>query len=200
MAINTSLNTPYLVLTGVVVIAIAFLFTVLQPLMDSITDVKDAIERNTASLAEKKAFVQSLDTKINQLRSQQDIEQQLAAVVPETERSQDIVRVLDQYAKESGVVVTTITNSSSQTKARANASKSRGDTQLVPEGIQIITFQVAVTGTYQQVRSFMAGLEKSPRIVDITRMTIGKVPSQTDAVTASFTVQLYARAQQTPVS
>ncbi|OGY31463.1 MAG: hypothetical protein A3C02_01865 [Candidatus Andersenbacteria bacterium RIFCSPHIGHO2_02_FULL_45_11] len=200
MAINTSLNTPYLVLTGVVVIAIAFLFTVLQPLMDSISTAKSSIESNTSSLAEKEAFLQSLDAKINQLRSQPDIERQLAAVIPETERSQDIIRVVDQYAKESGVTLTAITNNASQTKARANASKARGDLNLVPEGIQIITLQLGVSGNYQQVRAFLAGLEKSPRIVDVARITISKVPEQPEAVTASLVIQLYARAEETPSS
>lgn len=200
MAINTSLNTPYLVLTGVVVIAIAFLFTVLQPLMDSISTIKSNIESNTSSLAEKEAFLQSLDAKVNQLRAQPDIERQLAAVIPETERSQDIIRVIDQYAKESGITLTTITNNASQSKARANASKARGDLNLVPEGIQIITLQLGISGSYQQVRAFIAGLEKSPRIVDVARLTISKVSAQPDAVTASLVIQLYARAENAPSS
>ncbi len=200
MAINTSLNTPYLVLTGVVVIAIAFLFTVLQPLMDSINTVKSNIESNTSSLAEKEAFLQSLDAKINQLRAQPDIERQLAAVIPETERSQDVIRVIDQYAKESGVTLTVITNNASQTKARANTSKARGDLNLVPEGIQIITLQLGASGSYQQVRAFLAGLEKSPRIVDVDRITISKVPEQQDAVTTSLVIKLYARAESDPSS
>ncbi len=196
MAINTSLNTPYLVLTGVVIVVIAFLFTVLQPLMDSIRIAKDSIETHTISLAEKQQFLQSLDTKITQLRAQTNIEQQLAAVIPETERSQDIVRIIDQYAKESGSTITAVTNNSSQAKARANASKARGDLTFVPEGLRILTFQVAVNGTYPQIRAFMSGLEKSPRIVDVSRITMSKSAAQVDTVAASLTIQLYARAQE----
>lgn len=195
MAINTSLNTPYLVLTGVVVVSIAFLFTVLQPLMDSIRTTKDSIETHTTSLTEKQQFLRSLDAKITQLRAQTDVEAQLAAVIPETERSQDIVRVIDQYAKESGITVATVTNNSSQAKAHANASKARGDLTLVPEGLQTLTLQVAVNGTYPQIRAFMSGLEKSPRIVDVNHIAMSKSSTQADAVAASMTIQLYARAQ-----
>lgn len=200
MAINTSLNTPYLVLTGVVVIAIAFFFTVLQPLMDSINETKSNIETHMASFAEKDNFLKSLDTKMSQLRSQGNIEQQLAVGIPETERSQDIIRVIDQYAKESGITVTTVTNNSSQSNARVNASKARGDIHLVPEGLQTITFALVVSGTYQQLRTFIAGLEKSPRIIDVNHITISQVPSQPGTVTGSFIIQLYERAKEAPAS
>ncbi len=196
MAINISLNTPYLVLTGTVVIAIAFLFSVLQPLMDSINTVKSDIATHRASLYEKENFLRVLDLKIVQLRSQGDVEKQLAAVIPEAERSQDILRIIDNYTKESGVLVTTIANNSSQTEARANASRARGDINLVPEGIETLTFQLGVSGTYQQVRTFIGGLQKSPRIVNVARITINKGSDQTDAVTASLTIHLYARAAE----
>lgn len=198
MAVNTSLNTPYLVLTGVVVIAIAFLFVVLQPLMDSINTTKSDIETHTMSLTEKENFLKSLDIKIAQLRSQGDVERQLAAIIPETERSQDIIRVIDQYAKESGVTVTTVTNSSEQSRAREHADKARGDIDLVPEGLQTSTLQLAVSGTYQQVRTFIDGLQKSPRIIDVTHVTITKSLAQLDAVTASFIIKAYARAEEAP--
>lgn len=200
MAVNTSLNTPYLVLTGVVVVAIAFLFVVLQPLMDSIATVKDTIRNDKVSLQEKQDFLKSLDLKMTQLRSQPDIERQLAAVVPETQRSQDIVRIIDQYAKEAGVTIAAVSNASSQTKAQANAKKARGDLNLVPEGLQVATFQVSVTGNYQQVRAFIAGLEKSPRIIDVTRITITNVVNQPENVSASLFIQLYARAEETPAT
>jgi Tfp pilus assembly protein PilO len=195
MAINTSLNTPYLVLTGVVVIAIAFLFTVLQPLMDSITTAKSDIASHMDSFAEKDAFLKSLDVKMAQLRSQGDVEKQLAAVIPESERSQDVVRILDQYAKESGVTVTSVANNSSQAKAHANASKARGDINLVPEGLQTITFDIRLIGTYPQVRDFISGLQKSPRVIDATHITMSQIAGQPGAVTGSFTIQFYARSE-----
>lgn len=196
MAVNTSLNAPYLVLTGAVVIAIAFLFAVLQPLMDSINTVKSDIASHTTELSEKNEFLQSLDAKLAQLQAQSSIEQQLATIIPEKERSQDIVRVLGQYAQESGITLVSVTTNTAQTKPRATSSKARGDINLVPDGLQAITFQLNTAGTYQQARAFMNGLQKSPRIVDISRVTISKVPTQPDAVTAAFTIKVYARAEK----
>lgn len=195
MAINTSLNTPYLVLTGVVLIAIAFLFTVLQPLMDSVTTTKSMIASNMASYEEKDTFLKSLDVKMAQLRSQGDVEKQLAVVIPESERSQDVVRILDQYAKESGVTIVSITNNAAQAKAHANASKARGDINLVPEGLQTITFDLRLIGTYSQVRSFIAGLQKSPRVIDATHILMSQLAGQPGAVTGSFNIQFYARSE-----
>lgn len=196
MAINTSLNTPYVVLTSVVIVAIAFLFAILQPLMDSINETRVSIESHTALVAEKERFLQSLDFKIAQLQSQRSVEQQLAIILPETERSQDILRVIDQYAKESGVTITTLTNNSSKATARTNADKARGESSIVPEGIEIITLQLNATGAYQQMRAFLAGLEKSPRIIDIKSIAMNRAPGQIGNVSASFTLQLYARAEE----
>lgn len=179
-------------------IAIAFLFVVLQPLMDSINSTKSDIEAHTMSLTQKNNFLNSLSVKIEQLASQGDVERQLAAVIPETERSQDIIRVIDQYAKESGVTVITVTNNSSESTAHTNANKARGDIDLVPEGLQTITLQLAVSGTYQQVRTFIDGLQKSPRIVDVVHVVITKSSTQVDGVAASFEIKAYARSEEKP--
>jgi Tfp pilus assembly protein PilO len=196
MATNTSLNTPYLVLTGVVVVAIVFLFTVLQPIMDSVNTLRDSIAADRDALARKVEFLSSLEVKAQQLRAQPQVEQQLAAIVPDTERSQDIIRLLDQYAKESGVTITTVGNSSAQSQARANASRARGDIISVPEGIRTATFQLSMVGSYLQVRSFLGGMEKSPRIIDVNHIVITKNPTQVDQVTASLTIQMYSREEE----
>lgn len=196
MAINTSLNTPYVVLTAVVIVSIAFLFAILQPLMDSINETRASSESHTALVAEKERFLQSLDFKIAQLQSQGSVEQQLATMLPETERSQDILRVIDQYAKESGVTITTLTNNSSKATAQANAGKARGESSIVPEGIETITLQLNAKGAYQQMRAFFAGLEKSPRIIDVKSIVMNQVPGEIGNVNVSLILQLYARAEE----
>ncbi|HLC49160.1 MAG TPA: hypothetical protein VJI96_02120, partial [Candidatus Andersenbacteria bacterium] len=100
----TSLNTPYLFLTGTVLVAIVSLFTLLQPMMDDVNTIRQTITADTQTLKDRQDFFSSLDAKTKQLQTLAGVEVQMATILPETERPQDAIRVLHEYAAQSGVV------------------------------------------------------------------------------------------------
>ncbi len=189
----TSLNTPYLLLTGVVIISVAVLFTVLQPMMDEINVIQSTIATDTESLRTKQEFLASLDVKVKQLQLQLDVERQLATVLPETDRVQDIIRILNEYANQSGLTTISVTNNSSRQEAQNNATRARGEGVVVPESVRISAFGLTIAGSYEQVRLFLGLLEKSPRILDVTNVSLKEAAGQPGRVDASITMQLYSQ-------
>ncbi len=189
----TSLNTPYLLLTGVVIISVAVLFTVLQPMMDEINVIQSTIATDTESLRTKQEFLASLDVKVKQLQLQLDVERQLATVLPETDRVQDIIRILNEYANQSGLTTISVTNNSSRQEAQNNATRARGEGVVVPESVRISAFGLTIAGSYEQVRLFLGLLEKSPRILDVTSVSLKEAAGQPGRVDASITMQLYSQ-------
>ncbi len=195
MALNTSINTPYLVLTGVVLIAIVFVFTVMQPQLDSITTLRHNITDNTNTLKTKQDFIASLSAKVQQLQSQPQAEQQLAVVVPQGDMTQDIVRIVSQYASQVGLVIVGVTNNSDAQQAQLDASIARGDVTSTPSDVRTLSFQVQASGTYGQLRDFLKALEKSPRIIDVIHLSIKSTKDQTGQITATLDMQSYSQAQ-----
>ncbi|HSX24465.1 MAG TPA: hypothetical protein VLG69_00675, partial [Candidatus Andersenbacteria bacterium] len=172
MPLNTSINTPYLVLTGVVLIAIVFIFTVIQPQLDTISTLRHDITDNTNTLKTKQDFLDSLALKVQQLQAQPDAEKQLAVVVPQGDMTQDILRVVNQYATQMGVAVTAVKNNSEERQAQLDASAARGDASVAPSDVRTLSFEVDASGSYPQMRDFLKTLEKSPRIIDVTHITM----------------------------
>ncbi len=195
----TSLNTPYLFLTGVIIIAVVFLFVILQPMMDDANSIRHTIAADKEVLKDKENFLSSLDAKMQQLQALSDVEGQMAAVLPETDRNQDIIRVLHEYATQSGLTVVSVSNDSSVSEAQANAARARGAISNIPSGIRTLSFGVGVTGSYEQVRLFLTLIGKSPRIIDVTGVAFKQVPLQPGQVTASIMMQLYSQ-QPAPVA
>ncbi len=188
-----SVNAPYLLLTGVVLIAVVFLFAVLQPMMDEANALRNSIAEDTQELKKKQDFLDTLNIKISQLDSQAAVEQQLATVLPEDDRDQDILRVLHEYAVQSGIVQRSVTNNTSRTQAQTNAARSRGEIVDIPQGVQTIAFQVTAEGTYEQMRAFVRLMEKSPRIANIPSIDLDQNPEQPENITANMLVQFYAQ-------
>lgn len=189
----TSLNTPYLFLTGSIVIAVVFLFVVLQPMMDEANTIRHTIATDNETLKDKQEFLSSLDVKLQQLQALADVEKQIAIVLPENERNQDIVRVINEYATQSGVTVLTVVNGSAASDAQANAARARGDEITAPSGIKTLGFDVGVIGSYEQARLFIDLLARSPRIMDVSDVSLKGTDSQPGQVTANLKIQLYSQ-------
>ncbi len=192
----TSLNLAYLILTGVVLVAVIFLFTILRPMMDDANSLRQEIAADTQVLKNKQDFLQSLDTKRAQLASLADVERQMAVVLPEADRTQDIVRILNEYASQSGLVLTAITNNSANSAAQTNAARARGDAVSVPVGVRTLEFDLTLAGSYEQVRLFLSLLGRSPRIIDVKNLSFASVATQPGNVSVTTKLQLYS--QQAP--
>ena len=189
----TSLNTPYIFLTGVVLIAVVFLFIVLRPMMDEVNSLKQTIAEDTKTLENKQTFLDSLGVKIQQLAALGEVEKQMATVLPETERTQDVIRILHEYATQSGITINGISNNSVSSEDGANAARARGNTLGIPVNLKTLEFNVNVVGSYEQVRLFIKLIENSPRIVDVKSIGMQQDSAQPGQVTSTIVMNLYSQ-------
>ncbi|MDA1169178.1 MAG: hypothetical protein O3A36_02475 [bacterium] len=194
MATNpASLNTPYIFLMGVVLIAVVSLFLVIKPMIESANVLKEENAKNTQTLKNKEEFYNSLSVKIEQLSALPEVEKQIAAVLPDTDRTQDTLRVLNEYATQAGLLIASITNNSSTNDARANAARARGDDLTVPSEVRTLAFTVGVSGAYEQVKLFLSLLGKSPRVIDVKEISFNQVGTEPGRITAQLNLQLYSQ-------
>jgi Tfp pilus assembly protein PilO len=189
----TSLNTPYVVLTGVVLISVVFLFVVLRPMMDEVNSLRQTIAEDQEALKHKQTFLNSLDSKIRQLATLADVEKQMLTVLPENERMQDVIRILHEYANQSGITINIVTNNSTSSEAEANAAQARGDALNLPNALRTLQFEVNIIGSYEQVRTFTKLIENSPRIVDIRNVKMTQVSNQPGQANATLVMNLYSQ-------
>lgn len=193
MPLNTSINTPYLVLTGIILIAITFVFVTMQPMLTEISTLRHDITENTNTLQQKQDFINSLSAKVQLLQTQPDAEKQLSVVVPQNDETQDVLRVVGQYASATGVVVGGVTNNSQDRQSELDASIARGDITTAPSDMRTLSFQVQTISSYAQLREFMKALEKSPRIIDVAHVSVKKSDQSADQVSASLDMQAYSQ-------
>lgn len=191
MASSTSLNTPYLILTGTVIIAIVTTFAVFQPILDAISTTRDDIQTTQARLQERQAFLQTLDQRIAALVSQAQHEQQLNVVLPAEEATEDVLRVIQSAANSAGGTIQRVGNISSAVQASLNARQARGEASLLPSGITPLGYEIEFGGSYQQLRVFLDQLQRSPRLLDITNLEIRRNKIEVDVIEASLTLQFY---------
>lgn len=190
---SPSLNTPYLVLSGVVIIAIVSVFFVYQPLLDDIGALRDTIERNSVTVQEREDFLRTIDRKLAELQGQQEHEQRLNVMLPVEDRMEDMLRIVHQSAQTSGVVINAITDQSVTLQSSINAQRARGENIQLPSGVRPLSLDVSFSGTYQQFRALLAELERSPRLIDITNITIRRNDQAPDSVSGSMQMTFYAQ-------
>lgn len=196
MATNASLNTPYLLLGGTLVIGLVFVFMVLQPMMEEIGRAQDTITEQTNRLNERQEFLSTIDRKLAVLQTQLPHEERLAVLLPVDERAEDALRIIDQAAAVSGVVVQRVSNTSSQSQGQVNAQRARGEVVDIPVDVGTLTFSVDFSGTYQQVRSLLKEFERAPRLMDVIDVQLARNENAPDQVTGGLIVQFYV--QQPP--
>jgi Tfp pilus assembly protein PilO len=188
---NQSLNTPYIVLTGVVVVGIAMGFLLFQPLLASISQTQTAIASTQQVIEQKRTFLSGLDQKKSLLASQADAEKKLAAMLPENDQMEDVLRILQVAANESGGIVSEVQNSSATVKGQADASRARGDGGPIPANIDVLGAEVQFSGSYGQMRTFLAKVAASSRLMDVQAINLERDTNNADIVHARLVIHFY---------
>jgi len=187
---RTSLNLPYLLLAGTVIVVIVFGFTVLQPLLGAVRDIQANIVSTQATLQERQDFLRTLDSKVADLNTNQAYEQQLRVVLPATNRMEDALRILHTAAAASSVVILQINNTSDGAQADVRSQRARGDAEVLPNGVDPLALNISFQGSYQGFRAFIDQLENSPRLMDVTTIDLQST-DQPDLLTGKATVVFY---------
>ena len=194
MATTFSLNTPYIVISGVVLLAILAIFTIIQPLLGDIRNDQLHLQDLQNQLSQKQQFLQSLDVKRSQLAAQAPDEQKLNVTLPTKESYADIVRVISLAGNDSGATVTKMDNRSEGALADINAKRARGELSSIPNDVTPLVTAVSVKSSYEQLRTFLSALQKSPRLNDVLKISSKGEADHPDQIDTDLVIQFYFRA------
>lgn len=169
---NYSLHTPYLFLIGVLVIGLALVFIQFQPLIVQINGLRDDIALLETDIREQKSFLQTLDRKRAELASYPEHERRLAVMLPLSAQLEDMVRIVQDAASQSGGHLLRFVDQSAQAEQELNAQRSRGDVDSGSQFTNPLAANVELAGSWGQVRSFLRQLASAPRLIDVQRLTV----------------------------
>ncbi len=186
---NQSINIPYLILTGALALAVIVVFTIFKPLLTDITRAQTDMQNQQAVLEQKQDFLHNLDQKKAFLNNQTDVEKKLAAMLPADDQMEDVIRILQIAATESGGILNTIKNETNSIKGKADAKSARGGTAVVD--VDLLGFGLQFQGSYQQTRAFIGKITASPRLLDITTMTLRRDTQNPELIITEMNIHFY---------
>lgn len=185
-----SLNTPYLVLAGTVVVAIGISFLVIMPQIEAMRNTRQDNVRLEQELQEKRTFLQSIDRRTAELQANELHEREMAVALPTDQSFDDVVRILDRGAQATGVVINNVQNNSEASSRNFEALAARNKELGLPEHVIPLAASINFIGSYQQARQFIDYLEKNIRLMDPTRLTMDKGETP-DLINVSMEIQFY---------
>jgi len=186
-----SLNFPYLLLAGVLVISILLAFTVLWPQYQAIQQSRSDFKASQQELQEQRDFIRSIDRKITELQTQQVHEQELDVILPADESFEDALRIFHQTADRTGITINSLNNRSSAAQSDIRTARARGGTTSIPNNITPLAASMNLTGSYQQFRQFIEILEQSIRLMDVTSLRLQRNTEVADQLNGSLDVNFY---------
>jgi Tfp pilus assembly protein PilO len=192
MAIRSSLNAAYILLAGLVLASILLVFTVLRPMVDEISATRQEISTVETKLAERQAFLQSIDVKQAALDQEQSHERLLSVALPTTEAMDAVSRILHRAAAASGSTILKLNNRSTEEQRNSNARQVAGSQQTsFPENVLPLAMDLEISSNYAQLRAFLSTLERSVRILDVASLEISPENNRPDALRSKISIRFY---------
>lgn len=188
---KVSPNLPYLILAGVIVIGIVIAFAVIRPQIDTLLATRETVRELERELAERQAFLRSVDRKTAELQTHQALEHELQVVMPDEAQFDSILRVVDRSAAAGGAAVISVDNTTQKVEATLRTRLLRTNQGGLPADIRPIGFNVSVSGTYQQLRQFIDAMEKSIRLADVTSIEVTRNEQNVEQLTLDASVRAY---------
>jgi Tfp pilus assembly protein PilO len=193
MAANPSLNTPYVVLSGTVLVAIAAFFLLFQPMVEEITNTQSEIRARELTLQEREQFLRTIDRKSTELQAHREHEQRLAVILPDEERIEDALRIIHNSSQVAGVAVERVTNNSGSVQARTSTQRARGEAVNLPDDVMPLSFSITFEGTYQQFRAFASELERAPRLMNISHINMSRTGEGAERLSGTMVIEFYTQ-------
>lgn len=191
MGDRPSLNLPYIIIAGVLLAGIVVIFLIYAPLYKEARGTMADIASKTAKLSERQSFLRTVDAKKAELATQAMREREVNVVLPVGDNLEDMLRVVDRAAQTSGITVSSIENSSAGLRVSVKAKKARGEAN-VEDSVVPLGFFTKISGSYEQIRNFIQEIQKSPRLVDITRLSFRKDEKLPGVINADVMMQFYS--------
>lgn len=198
--LRDSINAAYFILIAVIVLGLVAIFTIIQPMISSTQAQKEVLATASEKLTQRQAFLQAMDRKRAVLQSREADERTLAVALPATDSVEDVARIIHTAAQTAGGAITTITNNTVQAQRDAAIEAAAGEAGAVPAGVVQLEVSVDFTGTYQQLRVLLEQLEKSPRLLDVTTLSINRNDQAPDTVSAKLHVRFYSERANPPAT
>ena len=190
-----SLNTPYITVSGVIVIAVVVIFTILSPLMADIRASRATIVSLQVVAKEKEDFINNIDRKREQLQIQKVHEERLNVMLPTDDAYDDAIRAINIAATAAGATVQKISDQSASAQSILNSERSRGEAVNIPATVLPLAANVEIDSTYQQLRAFLENLEKAPRLIDVSSIFTQAQKNQPDQLSTTVIIRFYRRFQ-----
>lgn len=162
-----------------VVLILVWYFALFHP---QATHLKTAQREYTTAQEQKialEAQVRSLEAIEKQVPADTARLASLNANVPKTPDLKDVLDQLHALATSTGVQLTTVSPSSTNTASSSTNSRS--------SAVQSITIGMSLSGSYPQMTAFLSGLTKMPRTVVIDSAAIGSGTG----LTAQLSTQIF---------
>ncbi|MDE1965985.1 MAG: hypothetical protein KGI41_01950 [Patescibacteria group bacterium] len=175
------------------VIAAGIFFGYVNPTWTgSISSVQSEIASYDSALASAGQYQQKQDQLLQEKNAiPADKLARLSTLLPDSVNNVQLILDLDALAARTGVALSNFdTQSSAASGASASAAPAAaGAIALSSSPVDSLTVSLAATATYGAFRQFLAGLEQSERLLDVTDVEIS--PSTTGVYDYKLTLRLY---------
>lgn len=186
-----SINLPYFLLTGMVMVAIIAGSIVIYPAIRNLQQIRREADAAAATLSERQDFLRTLDRDLADLQAQAAAEKEAAIALPADESFDDVLRLLQRSAGEAGVAVSVVRNNAKTQEASYAAARARGESMGLPAGVSPLGISMEARGTYQQTRVFLEQLDRSIRLFDVLSLQLKRDPAQADLLTGQFDIRFF---------
>lgn len=187
-----SLNLPYLVLTGVVLLTLIAIFLIFRPQLEQFRALQQESAELTQRIVAKQSFLQSIDQKSVALAANAAAEQELKIILPADEEIEDLLRIIDRQSNAAAVRVTSVNNTTAATQSAQTVAQVLGQDPTTPATLTLHSLAIQWQGSYQQARQFISHLENSIRFLDISVLHLTQQEDQPDALNGNLTAQFYS--------
>jgi len=188
----TSMLVALLFMVGAFII----FFDLIQPTYADVQTLRGEVASAQATLDQEKQSVQQFQSLLAKYHSETNVQQSLALALPSGPDVSGALAQLYGIAANDGLAVQSVSISAPTAEVSGAA-----DQGLNPPGI--FTMQISTTGSYENLKQFIADLETNIRIFDLTTFGLqsaataspGSKASSVDSFSASFSVVTYYNAQ-----
>jgi len=179
------LSSTFLALLILVIAAIAF-FELVQPEYANFITLKGKAVSAQQFLVSEQKLVTQAQSVLDSYQGQSAGTQAVNLAMPIGQDSAEAIAQIYGLATNSGLVVQGV-GISLQAAPQDSRSTASAASLIVPRGT--ITFQVAASGSYESLKTFLQGLESNVRVFDVTGLTIHPMNTVTGSGVASASTQ-----------
>lgn len=183
-----------------VVAALLVLFDLVEPAYGDLMAMKGELATGQGFLSQEQSIITKTQNLISQYQSDSTAKNNLALAMPSGPDVSGALAQIYGLATANNLVVQNITVSAPSVQAAAARTGAPTLAEIVkPQGS--ITFQFSAVGSYENMKSFLAGLESNIRIFDIKTLSLQpgtsgvKGLTGTDVFTYSVAVTTYYQLQ-----